>query len=462
MARFSALEIAQAVGGGLVAKAEAIVNGVVTDSRSIRRGCLFVAIKGPNFDGHRFVREAFARGAAVALISDPSLILSEPKRFFVVVDDTVKALQDLAAYHRRRFKKLLVVGVTGSSGKTTVKNMAAAALSRKYTTLKTEGNLNNHIGAPMTLLNLTIKHEAAVIEMGMSSAGEIARLAQIAAPSIGVITNIGSAHLGGLGSVAAVRKAKGELLDKMARGGSAILNMGDPNSAPLIKKTTLNTVTFGWGDGANARVMESRLAGAGRRVTVRWKKQDVAVKLKLIGARDADNAACAFAVAAAAGVDGGEIAKGLGAVKPEKMRMEPVRLANGALLINDAYNANPDSTKSAIETLMEIGGNGRTIFVFGDMLELGAEEEAIHARIGKFAAKSGVNAFYSYGGLAGRSALEAGHAGGCRVKAGKNKERLADEIAKQLRPGDVVLVKGSRGMRMEEVADRIVSIVGRR
>lgn len=461
MARFGALEIAQAVGGRLVAETRADVNGVVTDSRNVRRGCLFVAIKGPNFDGHRFVREAFAKGAAVALISDPSLILTKHEGAFVVVEDTVSALQDLAAYHRRRFKKLLVVGVTGSSGKTTVKNMAAAALSRKYVTLKTEGNLNNHIGAPMTLLNLTQKHEAAVIEMGMSSAGEIALLAEIAAPSIGVITNIGSAHLGGLGSVAAVRKAKGELLDGMTRGGTAILNMDDLNSAPLINKTPLNTITFGWSDGAHARVMESRLAGAGRRVTILWKKKEFAAKLKLIGARDADNASSAFAVAAVAGVDGGEIVKGLGAVKPEKMRMEPIRLANGALLINDAYNANPDSTKSAIQSLLEIGGEGRTLFVFGDMLELGSEEEAIHARIGKFAAKSGVSAFYSYGALAGRSAVEAGLSGGCHAKAGKNKEKLADEIAKQLRPGDVVLVKGSRGMLMEEVADRLVSIVGR-
>lgn len=461
MARFGALEIAQAVGGKLVAHKEAEVNGVVTDSRDIRRGCLFVAIKGPNFDGHSFVREAFGKGAVAALISDPSLILTEPDGVFVVVEETVTALQDLAAYHRRRFKKLLVVGVTGSSGKTTVKNMTAAALSRKYSTLKTEGNLNNHIGAPMTLLNLTQRHEAAVIEMGMSSAGEIALLARIAAPSIGVITNIGSAHLGGLGSVAAVRKAKGELLDGMKRGGRAILNIDDPNSAPLIKKTALNTVTFGWGDGADARVMESCLAASGRRVTIRWKKEGFSAKLKLIGARDADNASAAFAVAAVAGVGGGEIARGLGSVKPEKMRMEPVRLANGALLINDAYNANPDSTKSAIQTLVEIGAGGRAIFVFGDMLELGPEEEAIHARIGRFAAKAGVSAFYSYGALAGRSAKEAALAGGLRAKAGKNKDRLADEIAKQVRPGDVVLVKGSRGMGMEDVAERLVSIVGR-
>jgi UDP-N-acetylmuramoyl-tripeptide--D-alanyl-D-alanine ligase len=461
MARFTVAQIAKAVGGGLVAQTQACVDGVVTDSRDVRRGCLFVAIKGPNFDGHRFVREAFGKGASAALISDPSLILTEPEGVFVLVEDTVTALQDLAAYHRRRFKKLLVVGVTGSSGKTTVKNMAAAALSRRWVTLKTEGNLNNHIGAPMTLLNLTEKHEAAVIEMGMSSPGEIALLAGIAAPSIGVITNIGSAHLGGLGSVAAVRKAKAELLDVMKRGGTAILNMDDPNSAPLIRKTPLDTVTFGWSDGADARVMESRLAGAGRRVTIRWKKKDVAVKLKLIGARDADNAASAFAVASVAGVDGGEIVKGLGSVRPEKMRMEPVRLANGALLINDAYNANPDSTRAAIQTLLEIGAGGRTIFVFGDMLELGPEEEAIHAQIGRLAAVAGVSALYSLGGLAGRSALAAGRAGGCHVKAGKNRKRLADEIAKQLRPGDVVLVKGSRGMVMEEVADRLVSIVGR-
>lgn len=461
MARFSAAEIARAVGGRLVAETETNVNGVVTDSRSVRRGCLFVAIKGPNFDGHRFAREAFYRGAAVALVSDLSLILTEPKGVFVVVEDTVKALQSLAAYHRRRFKKLLVVGVTGSSGKTTVKNMTAAALSRRWVTLKTEGNLNNHIGAPMTLLSLTEKHEAAVIEMGMNSPGEIATLARIAAPSMGIITNIGSAHLGGLGSVAAVRKAKGELLEEMGSGGTAVLNMDDPNSAPLIRKTPLSAVTFGWSDGADARVMESRLAGYGRRVTIRWKKKECAAKLRLIGARDADNASAAFAVAATAGVDAGEIAKGLGSVRPEKMRMEPVRLANGALLINDAYNANPDSTKAAIQTLLEIGGGGGAIFAFGDMLELGPEAEAIHARIGRFAAKAGVSAFYSFGGLAARSALEAGRVGVCHAKAGKNRERLADDIAKRLRPGDVVLVKGSRGMGMEEVADRLVSIVGR-
>jgi UDP-N-acetylmuramoyl-tripeptide--D-alanyl-D-alanine ligase len=461
MPRFSALEIALAVGGRLVTERHANVNGVVTDSRNIRRGCLFVAIKGPNFDGHRFVREAFAKGAAVALICETSLILTEPKGVFVVVEDTVKALQDLAAYHRGRFKKLLVVGVTGSSGKTTVKNMTAAALSRKYVTLKTEGNLNNHIGAPMTLLNLTQKHEAAVIEMGMNSPGEIAALARIAAPSIGVITNIGSAHLGGLGSVAAVRKAKAELLDEMTPGGTAILNADDPNSALLVKKTRLDTVTFGWSDGAQARVMQSRLSGSGRRVTIRWRNKEFAAKLKLIGARDADNASSAFAVASVAGVDAGEIVRGLYAVRPEKMRMEPFRLANGAFLINDAYNANPDSTRSAIQTLMEIGRGGRTIFVFGDMLELGPKAEAIHAQIGRFAAKAGVSAFYSYGSLAAHSTLAAGRMGGSHVKAGKNKEKLADEIAKQLRPGDVVLVKGSRGMGMEEVADRLVSIAGR-
>ncbi|MBI4665893.1 MAG: UDP-N-acetylmuramoyl-tripeptide--D-alanyl-D-alanine ligase [Nitrospinae bacterium] len=461
MPAFEALELAHAVGGRLVLGTGQKTRGVCINSRLVRRGNLFVAIKGDRFDGHVFTREAFNRGAGAAIISEPYLILTQPQATLILVEDTVFALQELAAYHRRKFRKLIVVGVTGSSGKTTVKNLIAGALSVKYNTLKTEGNLNNHIGTPLTLLNLTAKHQAAVIEMGMSSPGEIARLAKIADPKIGVITNVGSAHMGKLGSVAAVRAAKAELLENMRKGGVAALNADDWHSAPLIEKKIRRTVTFGAAAGASFRLMGSEpiLGTGGRALTIKAKGKEYKTRIGLIGLKDAENAVAAFAAAVMAGVEPEKIGRGLAKVKAEKMRMEPVRLKNGALLINDTYNANPQSAEAALYTLAEYKDKGRTIFVLGDMLELGPASSRVHRHIGKVAAKTGVSAIFVLGTHSEDAAAEAARLG-VKAVVGHTHEELADKLAAFIKPYDTALIKGSRGSAMEKVVNRLLPVMG--
>ncbi|MBI5814485.1 MAG: UDP-N-acetylmuramoyl-tripeptide--D-alanyl-D-alanine ligase [Nitrospinae bacterium] len=459
MAKFDVERIAEAVNGRLICGDVKKVAGVATNSREVTRGCLFVAIIGERLDGHDFVREAFNAGAAAAIVSNPFLLLSEAGKTLILVENTVRALQDLAAYHRRRFKKLLVVGVTGSNGKTTVKNMAAKALSAKFKTLKTEGNLNNHIGVPLTLLNLDRTHKAAVIEMGMNSPGEIARLTQIAAPSIGVITNIGAAHIGRLGSLSAVRRAKEEIVVGMGQKGTAVLNASDPNSAPIIKKKTRKTITFGARDVADVELVDAWTEKNGRMIVVSHKGKETAIRLGLLGLKDVENALAAFAVGLAAKVKPEKIAAALGKVKAEKMRMEPLKLPNGVLVINDAYNANPQSSEAALQSVAAMKKPGKFYFVFGDMLELGAESENAHRRIGKLAAKSGVDAVFALGKMAALAAAEAGKSG-VRGVVRKTHWELAGAISGCVHAGDTVLVKGSRGMAMERAVTHLVEILG--
>lgn len=459
MAKFSVDEIAKAVKGRIAAGRAKSATGVVIDSRHVRRGCVFFAIIGERLDGHQFVADAFAKGAAIAVVSDEALAGSCPGKTLIVVEDTTRALQDLAAHHRRRFKKLLVVGVTGSNGKTTVKDMVAAALSQKYKTLKTEGNLNNHIGVPMTLFNLTEKHEAAVIEMGMNNPGEIARLTQIAAPSIGVITNIGPAHIGRLGSIDAVRRAKGEIIVNLPKNGVAALNLDDENSAPLIEARERKTITFGRNPSANISLVDTWTENGTRTAVVHDGKTETELRIPLLGLKAVDNALAAFAAATCAKVASADIAKGIAKVKPAKMRMEPSRLPNGALLVNDAYNANPQSLEAALMTLatMRVNG-GRLIFVFGDMLELGGKSAAMHKAVGKITARLKLDEIYTHGEMAALACDEAGKKGVAAYPA-KSHEDIAMALAKAVRPSDIILVKGSRSMAMENVARRLVELM---
>ena len=458
MAKFSVEEIARAVKGRLICGPAHKIKGVVIDSRKVTRGCLFVAIIGERFDGHDYVRTALNNGAAAALISNPFLALSEAKRTLILVDNTVRALQDLAAYHRSRFKNLVVAGVTGSNGKTTVKNMIADVFSAKYKTLKTDGNLNNHIGVPLTLLNLKSTHRAAVIEMGMNAPGEIARLTEITRPSIGVITNVGAAHVGMLGSVAAVREAKGELLKHMPKNGVAILNAGDTHSVPLIKKSGRRTVTFGKSGEADIQLVDTWMERDKRTLVISRGAKETVVKIKLIGIKDPENAAAAFAAGLAAKIPEAKIALKLSKVEPEKMRMAPVKLSNGALIINDAYNANPQSAEAALRTVAEMKKHGRFYFVFGDMLELGEKSEEAHMEIGRLAVKLGVDGIFTIGALAEHAAREA-KSHGVKTVTGKTHWEIAGKLSGLLRSGDVILIKGSRGAAMEKAAERLQEIV---
>lgn len=465
MADFYVDEIAKEAGGRLVKGARSKTRGVRTDSRNISCGSLFVAIKGENFDGNRFASEAFDHGAAAALVSDPSLEQKLPGKTLIVVDDTVSALQKLAAYHRLRFKNLLMIGVTGSNGKTTVKDMIASALSRKYRTLKTEGNLNNYVGLPLTLLRIKPSHEAAVVEMGMNMPGEIGMLTDLAAPGIGVITNVGPAHIGNFNSIAGVRRAKGELIEHMDRSGAVVLNEDDSNSRPLIEKARTRlrkVVTFGRSPWADVSLVDSWSNGkVGRWASVHFKGGENNMHVPLLGARHVENALCAFTAASLAGIKPKEIVKGIEKVRPAPMRMEPVSLQNGALLINDAYNANPVSTQAALEALAERADLGKLFFVFGDMLELGKKSETAHRKIGRLAASIGVNRMYALGAMASLAASEA-EKRGVRVHTGGSARSVANALAKSLKPGDTALVKGSRGIGLEKVVERLIEIVGGR
>ncbi|VAX23303.1 UDP-N-acetylmuramoyl-tripeptide--D-alanyl-D-alanine ligase [hydrothermal vent metagenome] len=458
MAEFDLKETAKAVNGRLVGGRAKKAKGVSIDSRTIAKRNIYIAIKGENFDGHNFVADAFSKGAVVAIISRPELLKDFPNKSFIVVDDTLAALQNLAGWRRRQMKKLLVIGITGSNGKTTVKEMTAAILSYKYKTLKTEGNLNNHIGVPLTLLKLTSKHEAAVIEMGMNAKGEIALLTKMAKPSIGVITNISQAHIGNFASLAKIRTAKAELIENMPKTGKAVLNADDPNSEPLIEQARLKTRTFGKNQLADVSLVDSwKNGGAGQWASVYFKGKEINAHVPLIGAHQIENALAAIAVGTLAGVDLKDMARGLNRVKPASMRMEPENLPNGALVLNDAYNANPASTEKALMAASELKKDGRLFFVFGDMKELGKKSEAAHKRIGKIAAKVGVNGIYTLGTSATFTAKEA-KLKGVRSTRAKSHEQIAVALFKTIRANDVVLVKGSRSMAMEKVVNRLIEL----
>ncbi|MDH5509927.1 MAG: UDP-N-acetylmuramoyl-tripeptide--D-alanyl-D-alanine ligase [Nitrospinota bacterium] len=456
MARFSIGQLIKAVGGELAeGSVDTVVNGVSTDSRRITRGCLFVAILGPRVDGHDFVRQAFTKGASAALVSHKLVVASSPGKAMVAAPDTTRALLDLAAWHRAEMKNLLVAAVTGSNGKTGVKDMVAAILAKKYKTLKTEGNLNNQIGLPTTLLGLNTAHQAAVVELGINYIGEMDLLAAAARPDIGVITNIGPAHLEGLKTVDNVRKTKARMLDFMTDNGTAILNASDPNSAPIIKaRKGQKTITFGICEG-DVAVVENVLAKTltGRKIKIRWNGEVHVMKVRWIGKSAAINAAAAFAVGVAAAAPPEMIVKAIGSARPERLRMALEKLSGGAWLIDDSYNANPASVEAALSTLSEFGER-RKFLIFGDMLEMGKAAEKAHAAVARQAKAFGVERIFTYGPLAAITAMEAKKVGLVSVER-KSHEALARAVTSALMPGDVALVKGSRGMQMDKVAELI-------
>lgn len=466
MKKFKISEAVRAVGGTLVCGkliggGDEFIRRVAIDSRENLRGALFVAIKGERFDGHDFVREAFAKGAVSAIISSEIAQSSVRGKNLILVDDTLKALTNLAAYHRLRFKKLLVVGITGTNGKTTVKDMAALALSEKYKTLKTEGNLNNHIGVPLTLLRLDEFHEAAVIEMGMNSPGEIAALSRIARPSIGVITNIGPAHLEGLKTVTAVRKAKAELLEYLSRKGKTALNADDENSRPLINPRRKNIVTFGREASADINLVDTWSNGkAGHFAVIQSGTKEQEIHVPLLGKHNVQNALAACAVSVMAGVKMEEFAISLKKIRPGAMRMEPVTAPNKTLIINDTYNANPGSVEAALTCLAAYKRKrgGRLLFVFGDMLELGATSVPAHKNIARAVKKAGVDHLFALGDLACVTAKEAARLGvGSTIR--KSHAAIARAAARGLKASDIILVKGSRGMAMERVVDNLTEML---
>ncbi|MCE5265634.1 MAG: UDP-N-acetylmuramoyl-tripeptide--D-alanyl-D-alanine ligase [Deltaproteobacteria bacterium] len=436
--------------------------GVSTDTRTLAAGNLFVALSGENFDGHEWLPQAAERGAAGLLIRtvDSGKLAAVPKEVPAIgVPDTMQALGDIARDWRRRFP-LPVVAITGSSGKTTTKEMIAAIAGRKRRVLKTEGNLNNQIGLPLTLLRLHGKHELAIVEMGTNSPGEIAALASIAQPDVGVITNIGPAHLAGLGSLAAIRKEKGALFETMAGRGTAIVNRDDPAIVLLAEQWPGERVTFGFGPGALVTARKMETAGPeGVHFRLVTDGAEIPVFLHAPGSHNEMNALAAAATVWALGFGRDEIAAGLATFRPMSGRSEIRRLGNGAYLIIDAYNANPASVREAIMTLRGLRESGDAVAILGDMLELGAQSAALHGEIGELIAEAGIRDLFLKGSLTEAVAAGAIRRGfpAERITFFKEPEEVVSALRTRLKRGDWILIKGSRKMKMEAVADKIIA-----
>ena len=459
----SAAEILKATGGTpLRGGCDWSCRGVSTDTRTLAAGNLFVALAGENFDGHDWLVNAVLRGAAGLLIradAAEKLAAAPGDLPAIGVPDTLRALGDIARGWRRHFP-IPVVAITGSSGKTTTKEMVAAIAVRTRNILRTEGNLNNRIGLPLTLLGLHGKHELAIVEMGTNSPGEIATLAAIAGPDIGLITNIGPAHLEGLGSLSAIREEKGSLFAVMAGRGTAILNHDDPAIGILAERWQGKRISFGLGPGAGvtARGIEST-GPEGARFNLVIDGIGVPVFLSAAGEHNVLNALAAAAAAWALGFARHEIAAGLAAFRPVPGRTEIRRLGNGAFLIIDAYNANPASVREAVKTLQGLRGSGDAVVILGDMLELGKQSEALHEEIGTLVADANIHKLFLKGELT--KALAAG-----AIRRGFPVEKILffddpqeviASLQNRLKQGDWILIKGSRKMKMEAVAEKIIA-----
>ena len=454
--------LARAASGRIVAAtsaSDAPVTRISTDSRTIEPGEAFIALRGANFDGHDHIADAVARGA-VAVIADEALMDAvravAGSATVIVVPDTLFALGEVARSHRAMWKGTLYA-VTGSAGKTTTKEMLAAALALAGTVHKTGGNWNNRVGLPKTLLGLRDEHQIAVIEMGTSEPGEIARLAEIAAPKIGVITNIGTAHLDKLGSLDGVAKEKGALFAALPHDGVAVVNVDDPRVVDMATRSGAAHVTYGTGEEAQVRVLTTGRNDDGR-VAVMFDVQGHTISgaLAMLGRHNALDAAAAIACAMLAGVAPEAALAAVGEVVVGAHRLTYVD-AGGVNLLDDCYNANPISMEAGLATLVEYAGPARRMAVLGEMLDLGSEAEAAHHELGTKAARAGLSRLWVAGAhaeIVRDAAVGAGmdpNVIATAVDAGD----LLEEVTRDVDLGDWVLVKGSRGGRLERVVEAL-------
>ena len=448
--------------GGKETNLQLEIHGVSTDSRSVQPGNLFVPLIGEQFDGHRFVAESAAKGAAAALWQTDHP--SPPEHIpLIFVDDTLKALQQLANAYRRELPAR-VVGITGSNGKTTTKDVAASLLSTTYKVHKTIGNLNNHIGLPLTLLQMDEDTEVAVVEMGMSGRGEIRRLSELAQPEAVIITNIGEAHLQQLRSREEIAKAKLEIVSGLADDGLLIYPGDEPLIENLLKDRErferemgfalpgqLKTFRFGIGEHNDLYPTGMMLAQEGTQFMLNW-PDFPPLHIPLLGRHNVTNVLACIALCKYMGVLTPNIANGLKHVQVTGMRIEKIRLPSGVTVINDAYNASPSSVKAALALLEDLPGFKQKIVVLGDMLELGEQETRFHREIGRLIDPKQIDYVFTFGPLARLIADEARKTFGAeRARQFDDKREIVREVLRVAGPNDIVLVKASRGMRLEEV-----------
>ncbi len=447
-------EVAELTGGVLNGATDVAVTGTVTlDSRTVAPGDLFVAVAGERVDGHDFLGAAAAAGAVAALAARPDDALPT-----VVVDDPVAALGRLAAGVHARLTAggLRTVGITGSSGKTSTKDLLGQVLGAAGPTVSPPGSYNNDIGLPLTVLDADEGTRYLVLEMGSRGPGHIARLCRVARPQIGVVLNVGSAHLGEFGSPDLIAQAKGELVEALPEEGTAVLNADDPRVLGMAARTAARVLTTGRGAGADVRAADVSLDDSARpRFTLVAAGEEHAVALQVVGEHQVANALSAAGAALAAGLRPAEVAAALSAAGPRsRWRMEVDRRADGVTIVNDAYNANPESMRAALAALTGLPGS-RRIAVLGAMAELGPDAPAEHRRLGRDAAAAGIDLIVAVGadavGIAEGAAAAERRAGGESVHV-PDRAAARALLSEALRPGDVVLVKASRSYGLELLA----------
>ena len=456
---WSKTEIVAATGGKIMRGGRKEQFGeIVTDSTKVKRGAVFLALKGARHDGHRFVGAAIKRGAACVIVQGALPAKTLGQATTVRVMDTLKALGDLAHYRRKKIAPK-VLAITGSNGKTTTKEMIAAILeeatvdgqSLRGSVLKTEGNFNNLVGLPLTLLGLRQQHRVAVVELGTNHPGEIQRLAEIADPDMAIITSVGAAHLEGLNSLAGVAREKGALYRNVRADGAIAVNLDDLWVNRLGAR--FKGPKFTYGKRGQVRAVSTRMRGRrGMEVIVQSGRQRCKVRLNYLGQHNIANALGAAALSLGFGASLAAVRRGLEKVRPFSMRMQ-IEDWHGVGIINDTYNANPASMKAALTTLAEIPSTGAKIAVLGDMFELGKHSAKEHRQLGRAAAVAALDGLYLLGPQADqvrRGALN-GAMGAERIVIGQDHADLARQLRKRVKRGDWLLFKGSRGMAMEKV-----------
>ena len=453
MVKMTLKEIVEVVDGSFGFPSDISVSSVCTDTRAIKAGCVFIALKGENFDGHDFAAKATELGAEAVITERP---IENAK--CIVVDSTRKALLNLASYYRNKFK-LPLVGVTGSVGKTSTKEMIASVLSQRYETLKTQGNHNNEIGLPLTLFEIEQSTQAAVIEMGMNHPGEISRLSLCACPTIAVITNIGFSHIENLGTQENILKAKMEILDGCSYDAPLVINGDDKLLANVTPRGGRRTVSYSMSKkSCDVYASNIKINGGVITLDINSKSGVTPVTINCYGEHNIKNALAAFAVGEELGMTPQEIAAGIAAFRPDGMRQN-IRQQNGVTLIIDCYNAAPDSMKSGVSVLtqVEIPEGGRRIAVVADMLEMGKMAPKLHRGVGEALGTAGIDYIYCFGDLSKyyiEGAVKKGFAKENTFHF-ETREELAAALKDMVKSGDAVWFKGSRGMKLEEVVDAL-------
>jgi len=457
----TAVQAAHAMGGTLAAgPAGRALDGFSIDSRTLRAGDLYFAIIGERLDGHRYVQAAIAAGAAGVVVSNPSSVPSDASAGLLVVrvDDTTRALQSLAR-HIRRESGARVVAITGSAGKTTTKEITAELLGARFRVFRNQGNFNNHIGLPLSLLELRHRPEIAVVELGMSHPGEIRVLVNLAEPDVRVWTLVAEVHSAFFPSLEAIADAKAEILEGAEAGSLVVANAADPLVMARVASTPARVMTFGIDVPADVAATEVTDKGLdGTRATITTPAGVVTLRVPLLGRGQLANALAATAVAIHYGVPLDAIAERVAALKPASRRGEVWRLPNGVTLVDDSYNSNPRALQRALDAIASEQRCTRRLAVLGEMLELGHESVALHEACGRAAARAGLARLVTVGGAPALAMAHAAIASGMAPSAVSyltTSDAAAAEISSVLKDGDVLLVKGSRGIRTDIVADHV-------